>query len=546
MQTLFGPPGTGKTTRLISELRGLLAGGLQPRDITYTAFTRVAADEAKARAIDAIESDADEDFAGFGTLHSICGRLLEFDWRNRLLSDRDLRGQALLRSFGRAEGFTFDFGFDVDAEADAFISEGADGNQLLAWHAWARQCCLPLETAINRWRALSGSTLPPERYQRFASAFSEFKHASGHLADFTDVLTMADDQAVRPWTKALILDEAQDLSPLQWRILDRWRERTEHVFLGADDDQAIYGFQGADARLILERAREDQITVLDQSYRLPRSSWSLATWLSSQISERQEKVFRPMLDEGLVQQRALQRASFDLPGTTFVLARNTYLLKSVRDHLETIVIPYTSTRGWDPYTHLYPAARSITALARGKAITRDDLVALAKKLEPGVALSAEGVRRLDVRRTRELPLTVGPGQLEELGFLPTFCERLAREKLPARLLYHVSGRGFVMSRTWTYLVRLQERYGDEVFSRPPPVTLSTIHGVKGSEADHVILLSDMAKASLRSLDTDPDSEHRVWYVGASRARKTLTLVSPLTDTYYAPLVGQGWLVGAGR
>src|SRR5690349_12683380 len=111
--TTFGPPGTGKTTQLISYVTGLLGNGYGGGDIAYTSFTRVAADVAKGRA--AVEAGADDaDLEWFGTLHRLCGRLLDFDWRSRLLSEQTEKGKELYRSFGRDEGFTFDFSSDVD------------------------------------------------------------------------------------------------------------------------------------------------------------------------------------------------------------------------------------------------------------------------------------------------------------------------------------------------------------------------------------------------------------------------------------------------
>jgi superfamily I DNA/RNA helicase len=56
------------------------------------------------------------------------------------------------------------------------------------------------------------------------------------------------------------------------------------------------------------------------------------------------------------------------------------------------------------------------------------------------------------------------------------------------------------------------------------IKVSTIHSVKGAEADHVVLLLNMSKASMLSMDKNPDSEHRVFYVGMTRAAKSLTIV----------------------
>ena len=64
------------------------------------------------------------------------------------------------------------------------------------------------------------------------------------------------------------------------------------------------------------------------------------------------------------------------------------------------------------------------------------------------------------------------------------------------------------------------------------ITISTIHGVKGGEADHVVMLLDISKAVKNNLDKNPDSEHRVFYVGATRAKKSLTIVESSSKFEY--------------
>lgn len=66
----------------------------------------------------------------------------------------------------------------------------------------------------------------------------------------------------------------------------------------------------------------------------------------------------------------------------------------------------------------------------------------------------------------------------------------------------------------------------------PLVNISTIHTVKGDEADVVVLLSDISKAVSSQLDIDEDSEHRVFYVATTRAKETLYVIEPQTKLYY--------------
>ena len=66
----------------------------------------------------------------------------------------------------------------------------------------------------------------------------------------------------------------------------------------------------------------------------------------------------------------------------------------------------------------------------------------------------------------------------------------------------------------------------------PKINISTIHSIKGGEADNVFILSDITKNVKENMERNPDSEHRVFYVGATRAKKQLRLILPQTKIYY--------------
>ena len=66
----------------------------------------------------------------------------------------------------------------------------------------------------------------------------------------------------------------------------------------------------------------------------------------------------------------------------------------------------------------------------------------------------------------------------------------------------------------------------EKISQTPRITLSTIHGAKGGEADNVLLLPDITKSALDHNDIDPDELHRLFYVAVTRAKKALHILEP--------------------
>lgn len=62
------------------------------------------------------------------------------------------------------------------------------------------------------------------------------------------------------------------------------------------------------------------------------------------------------------------------------------------------------------------------------------------------------------------------------------------------------------------------------------IKLSTIHSAKGAEADNVIIYTDVSPATYEHIDED--KEHRVWYVGITRAKKMLYIIEPQTSYFY--------------
>ena len=70
------------------------------------------------------------------------------------------------------------------------------------------------------------------------------------------------------------------------------------------------------------------------------------------------------------------------------------------------------------------------------------------------------------------------------------------------------------------------RANGEMINKNPRIIMSTIHGAKGGEADKVLLLQDLTNAALETFSHDPDELHRLFYTGATRAKKELHIVDP--------------------
>ena len=70
------------------------------------------------------------------------------------------------------------------------------------------------------------------------------------------------------------------------------------------------------------------------------------------------------------------------------------------------------------------------------------------------------------------------------------------------------------------------RSNGEQLNKAPRILLSTIHGVKGGEAQNVVLLTDLSLNTQKGYERNPDDESRLFYVGATRTKEHLHIIEP--------------------
>ena len=97
----------------------------------------------------------------------------------------------------------------------------------------------------------------------------KFKQQKG-LKDFTDLIEEFIEKKIKSTFKVLFIDEAQDLSKIQWEMVRQIWQDVEKTYIAGDDDQAIFKWAGADVDHFISLKKEvDKIETLDQSYRIP-------------------------------------------------------------------------------------------------------------------------------------------------------------------------------------------------------------------------------------------------------------------------------------
>ena len=95
------------------------------------------------------------------------------------------------------------------------------------------------------------------KFRLIIEAYEEFK--VDHRVDFTDMIEEYLEKGKPPKLKTLIVDEAQDLTPLQWKLIYKLAKHSDKIFLAGDDDQAIYEWNGANVDYFNEFPGRDYI-----------------------------------------------------------------------------------------------------------------------------------------------------------------------------------------------------------------------------------------------------------------------------------------------
>jgi len=485
LRLILGGPGCGKTTRLLEIVEAELQSGVRPSEIAFCTFTKAAAKEAQQRAAEKFGLDADEDLPWFRTIHSLAYKALGIT-RDEVMGWRDWKEFADL------------LGCDITGHynMDTLIPSGTKGDRMLRVADYAATTMISLEEA---WHEL-GEAVDWRELVYFDESFSRYKSESSKI-DFTDMLVHYLNNGDPLGVRVGIVDEAQDLTASQWAAIRRAFAHCERVYVGGDDDQAIYRWAGADVEQFLRLSRNPE--VLPVSHRLPKSVFKLANEVSSRITHRYAKNFLSTARKGVVE-RHMEPEFVDLSsGKWLLLARNQYML----DRL----IKMARDQGVNYQTRQQGIA------ANPKHV---EAMLLWEKLRAGKKedMSADEVRIVLDALGKRIP------QLRELRrYTPLDL------KLKLKKIWHDALLGIPAEDRDFYVSCLRR---GEKLTQPPRVRIETIHGVKGAEEDNVMIMTDLSTRTYEGFQVNPDHEHRVFYVGVTRAKSSLHIVAPQSDRFY--------------
>ena len=466
---ILGPPGTGKTTRLMDIMQEEFANGCTPDKMVYCSFTKKAVEEAIERATDRFNFTK-ADMMYFKTIHSLAFNSLGLR-RDQVMQNKDYK------KIGAHLGLVFSN--KTDFSSDALPGTKYNGDQYTFIEGFSRARHI---SPRQVWDIVNHDNLNWYEFKRYQDTLIEYKKKYA-LFDFADMLEQA-STALN--VDVVIIDEAQDLSTAQWHFIRNFTKNAKRVYIGGDDDQAIFSWSGADVNQFLNLDGDRE--VLHQSYRIPKAIHILAEQLTSKIKQRTKKHYLPQAKSGAVEYWNNVDHLDLTSGTWLLLARNSYLLNELSASMKQRGVAYAIRGNSTIGSAHVRAIKCWEQWRKGKTLDESDEILIQEYLQPG-------------------------------------CTKWPKDKI-----WH---EAFVQMppEDREYYISLLRR--GESLSKNPRINISTIHGIKGGEADHVALLTDMAMSTHEASAIDPDSEHRVWYVGATRCKETLNIIMPRGRYHYS-------------
>lgn len=419
------------------------------------------------------------------------------------LSNGDVFEGKKVVEFGHWVGYALS---EMRYSDDGLLSGFTPADRALFMENLARVRCVDLREQYE----LNHDNLGWNFVDHISRALREYKRTT-HLLDYTDMLEHFARSDWSPNLEELYVDEAQDLSLLQWQVVQKLARTCKKVTIAGDDDQAIYRWAGAAVEHFVDM--QGRAEVLGQSWRCPAEVQELSHELISRVSHRRPKAWRPREGSGLIE-RVQRFSEVDLWGPdVLVLARNAFVIRDHLDDIRSDGIIYEYKGHSSVSRPILEAVRNWERLRSGEEILADEARQVYEYMSSG-----RGVRR----GYKTLPGTP-PDQPVSMDWLKT-----SGGLMVDNIWHEALDRMATDDRV--YLLRARQK--GETTTGKPRVRISTIHGAKGGEAEHVVILRDMANRTYDEMHERPEDEARVWYVAVTRAKSKLTIVAPQSNMAY--------------
>ncbi len=515
--------GTGKTRAITARIAyGVHSGVYVPQRVLAVTFTARAAGEMRARlrTLDVAGAQA-------RTFHAAALRQLRYFWPRFV-------GGELPRLAEHKAGLVAEAAGRLRLRADRATVRDLAGE--IEWVKVTLTSRHDYEVAASKAGRMPPAGLDAAMVTRLLSTYEEVKRDRG-VIDFEDVLLYAvgllDDHpevaaAIREQYQHLVVDEYQDVSPLQQALLDQWLGGRDDVCVVGDPNQTIYTFAGASPEFLLgfpRRHRDATVVRLVRDYRSTPQVVAFANTLMQASAEarrtRLELVAQrppgpaPDLVEysdeaaeagGVARRIAALVEAGTKAGDIAVLFRTNGQSQTYEQALADEGVAYV-LRGGERFFER-PEIREARLLLGGAARS-----AHSGELDPDLSATVRGV--LSGNGWAAFP-PAGAGAVRERWESLAALARLAEDIATTR-------PGATLS---DFVAELDERAAAQHAPAIDGVTLASLHAAKGLEWDAVFIVGatdGMIPITYADTPGSVEEERRLLYVGVTRARERLTV-----------------------
>ena len=558
-------PGSGKTTVITRRIQSLICKGVNPQNILVITFTRAAAKEMQDRFL---KLDPIGGAVNFGTFHSIFYHILakECHYKAEDILNESTK-KRILKDVLRKQHIKLS-----DDESLELVFAGISKVKGLGINVNSLK-----EEEYRSFRAVDVSLTG------FKRIFCDFQMSldSNHLIDFDDMVgkcyeLFMDKPAVlkkyQESFKYIMVDEAQDMSTLQYKVVKMLALPQNNLYIVGDDDQSIYGFRGSDPSIMMnfkDDYEDATIIELSENYRSCDIIVEKSKQLISKNKSRLNKNTIPFRkDEGVVKviqyydeldeaKNVIRIIKNEVEnGTDYkdiaILYRNHSHVERIEDLLIAEKIPANVKR--NNRKGAYEVAKDILSYIdiAYKNGSREDFLRVINKPDRGILrqsldmepVSLEGIKRYYVgdeyilallerwdMLNRNLIKLSASGAISLIGYsfgYENYLKRSYSQGLEAFERLKEEAKAYKSLKSFRdYLMEIisggkqDKRHLDE---KNNAVALHTLHSSKGLEFKVVLIIQAnegfIPQKQCTSLDAI-EEERRLFYVGMTRAKDSL-------------------------
>lgn len=567
MMVLAGP-GSGKTLTIIQRIRWLIERHfVNPGDILVITFTKAAANEMKERFSKMMGNKKIP--VTFGTFHAVFFMILKYAYHYKAtdIVREDQKYQFMKQLAAKMH-------LDYEDEND-FISS------VLSEISMVKNSDIRVE---HYYSVNCGEDV----FRKIFQAYHEFLHGN-HLIDFDDMLVYCKElfqqrkDILAGWQKRfpyILIDEFQDINQVQYDVVKMLAGKKKNLFIVGDDDQSIYRFRGARPEIMLHVEKDFpdiKKIILDMNYRCPKE----VVKLSQQLISNNKIRFPKDIQAGATTEGIVRNLSF-----AYQKDQDEYLAKEIRrlykngkSYNDMVVLFRTNlqprllmeyfmrynipfrTKESIPNIYDHWIAKDILCYIRIALGSRQRSDFLQIMNRPKRYLSRESlpyetvafdvwedyykeadwmVQRLE-KLQMDLKVIAGMKPYSAVNYIRKGIdyEDYLREMAQVRKIDYeemteildelmLGAKEFSNYEAWFLHMEdvKRELMLQQKADQTEAVTLSTFHGVKGLEYDHVFI-TDVNEGVIpyrkSVLEADIEEERRLFYVGVTRTKKELTL-----------------------